>query len=168
MIWAVKESFQVKRRCLQFKMPSLHRAPQKSDLSLALYSIVPSSCQIFPKLPNRSECWREKTNSLCGGRCAAEILPETERSANPRGNTCLLQERMQDTHCCWCWSHRHRGCPHSATRWPVESNFLCIKKSYWCGKEIFPDGKRRPCHSMGLWEIQAVRFWSRIWAGDWP
>ena len=101
------------------------------------------------------------------GRCSAEILPETERSANPSRNTCLLQEWMQGTHCCWCWSHRHRSCPHSATRWPMESNFLCIKKSYWCGKEIFPDRKRRPCLSMGLWEIQAVRFWSIVRVGDW-
>ena len=42
----------------------------------------------------------EKRPTVYVGRCSTEIFPETERSANPSRNTCLLQERMQDTHCC--------------------------------------------------------------------
>ena len=92
------------------------------------------------------------------GRCPAEILLEIERSVNPSRNTCVLQEWMQYSNCSQRGSHRYRSCTNSATRWHVESNVLCITKSYRCGKAVFPDRKGRSCIDMGLWEIPAVCF----------
>ena len=91
----------------------------RSSLGLVQYG-----AKFLPGFPAQNA--DEKRPTVYVGRRPEEILPLMERSAKTSRNTCLLQEWMRDSHCCWCWSHRHRSCPHIATRWPVESNFLCI------------------------------------------
>ena len=99
-------------------------SPQSIAEITSSLGLVQYCAKFLPSFPAQNA--DEKRPTIYVGRRLEEILPLMERSANTSRNTCLLQEWMEESHCCWCWSHRHRSCPHIATRWPVESNFLCI------------------------------------------
>ena len=101
---------------------------------------MPSSCQITPGLPNRSESYK-KGPTFHVGRPPREILPKVERSANPGRYTCLLLEWMQNANCSPRGSHRYRRCSHSATKWHVEGDLLRVTISYRPGTPLFPDWK---------------------------
>ena len=121
MTWAVKESLLVKRKVSAVQNAN---SPQSIAEIRSSLGLVQYCAKFLPGFPAQNA--DEKRPTVYVGRRPEEILPLMERSANPSRNTCLLQEWMQDSHCCWRWSHRHRSCPHIATRWLVESKFLCI------------------------------------------
>ena len=79
---------------VQNAKPPQSTAEVRSFLGLVQY------CAKFLPSCRTAQNADEKRSTVYVGRRSAEILPETERSANPSRNTCLLQERMQDTHCC--------------------------------------------------------------------